>query len=115
MDISKIFENNKKWVKEKLNSDTQYFENLSKGQSPEFLYIGCSDSRVSPSDILGVQPGDAFVHRNIANLVQNTDNNLLAVINYAVSHLKVRHLIVCGHYKGIDQRIRDHLISTPLF
>jgi carbonic anhydrase len=98
MNISEVFENNKKWVHEKLDSDAQYFDNLSKGQSPELLYIGCSDSRVSPTNIMGVQPGEAFVHRNIANLVPNTDLNTLSVINYAVFHLKVKHVIICGHY-----------------
>ena len=96
--IEKIFENNKAWIAEKLAVDENYFENLSKGQSPEFLYIGCSDSRVTAEDLMGVQPGEVFIHRNIANLVNNVDLNVMSVINYAVRHLKVNHVVVCGHY-----------------
>lgn len=98
MKIKNIFKNNEAWVKEKLSIDPHYFENLSKGQSPEFLYIGCSDSRVTAEDIMGVQPGEVFVHRNIANLVNNVDLNVMSVLNYAVRHLKVQHVVVCGHY-----------------
>jgi carbonic anhydrase len=98
MKIQNVFKNNEAWVKEKLSIDPHYFENLSKGQSPEFLYIGCSDSRVTAEDIMGVQPGDVFVHRNIANLVNNVDLNVMSVLNYAVRHLKVQHVVVCGHY-----------------
>lgn len=96
--IEKIFENNKAWISEKLAVNKDYFENLSKGQSPEFLYIGCSDSRVTAEDLMGVQPGEVFVHRNIANLVNNVDLNVMTVINYAVRHLNVNHIVVCGHY-----------------
>lgn len=96
--IDKIFENNKTWIAEKLAIDKNYFENLSKGQSPEFLYIGCSDSRVTAEDLMGVQPGEVFIHRNIANLVNNVDLNVMSVLNYAVRHLKVKHIVVCGHY-----------------
>ena len=98
MDISKIFTNNKAWIAERLNENEDYFTELGKGQSPEILYIGCSDSRVSSEDLMGVQPGEVFVHRNIANMVPNTDLNVMSVINYAVSHLKVKHVVVCGHY-----------------
>lgn len=98
MNIQKIFENNKQWVSERLKADTKFFENLSKGQHPDFLYIGCSDSRVTVEDMMGMQPGEVFVHRNIANVVSNYDLNTLSVINYAVEHLKVKHIIVCGHY-----------------
>lgn len=98
MKIQNIFKNNEAWVKEKLSIDPHYFENLSKGQSPEFLYIGCSDSRVTAEEIMGVQPGEVFVHRNIANLVNNVDLNVMSVLNYAVRHLKVQHVVVCGHY-----------------
>jgi carbonic anhydrase len=97
--FEKIFNNNKKWVAEKLALDPSYFNNLSKGQHPEFLYIGCSDSRVTAEDLMGVQPGEVFIHRNIANLVVSTDNNLNAVVQYAVEHLKVKYIIVCGHYE----------------
>lgn len=98
MNIEKVFENNEKWVAEKLAIDKDYFENLAKGQTPEFLYIGCSDSRVTAEDLMGVKPGEAFVHRNIANLVNNVDLNVMSVLNYAVRHLKVKHIVVCGHY-----------------
>lgn len=96
--IEKIFENNKSWIAEKLAIDENYFENLSQGQHPEFLYIGCSDSRVTAEDLMGVQPGEVFIHRNIANLVNNVDLNVMSVLNYAVRHLKVNHIVVCGHY-----------------
>ncbi len=99
MKFSKIFENNEKWVAEKLALDPDYFENLSKGQNPDFLYIGCSDSRVTAEDLMGVNPGEVFVHRNVANLVISTDNNLNAVVQYAVEFLKVKHIIICGHYE----------------
>ena len=98
MEINKIFKNNKEWVSKQLKSDKNYFKNLAKGQAPEFLYIGCSDSRVSAEALMGVEPGEVFVHRNIGNLVPNTDLNVMSVINYSVEHLKVKHIIVCGHY-----------------
>jgi carbonic anhydrase len=98
MKIESVFENNKKWIEEKLSINKNYFEELSKGQAPEILYIGCSDSRVTAEDIMGVQPGEVFVHRNIANLVNNVDLNVMSVINYAVRHLKVNHVVICGHY-----------------
>ena len=98
MELKKIFENNKNWVKDKLKVDDNYFENLSKGQNPEVLYIGCSDSRVTAEELMGATPGDVFVHRNIANMVPNTDLNVMSVIDYAVTHLKVKNVVVCGHY-----------------
>ena len=98
MQIEKVFVNNEKWIAEKLAVDPEYFENLSKGQSPEILYIGCSDSRVTAEDLMGVQPGEAFIHRNIANMVISIDLNVMSVLNYAVRHLKVNHIVVCGHY-----------------
>jgi len=98
MEISKIFENNRAWVDEKLKTNKKYFEDLSKGQNPEILYIGCADSRVTAEDLMGVSPGEAFIHRNIANIVPNTDLSAMSVINYAVTHLKVNHVVVCGHY-----------------
>ncbi|WP_107039505.1 carbonic anhydrase [Brumimicrobium mesophilum] len=98
MDINNIFKNNEEWVQSKLDVDSNYFDNLSKGQSPDILYIGCSDSRVTAEELMGVSPGEAFVHRNIANMVPNTDLNSMSVINYAVAHLKVSHVVVCGHY-----------------
>lgn len=99
MDFNRIFENNEKWIAEKLTIDPAYFEQLSKGQSPEFLYIGCSDSRVTAEDLMGVKPGEVFIHRNIANQVIATDNNVNSVVQYAVEHLNVKHIIVCGHYE----------------
>ncbi|RLD47666.1 MAG: carbonic anhydrase [Bacteroidetes bacterium] len=98
MEIDQIFKNNKDWDAKKLSLDENYFKNMAKGQSPEYLYIGCSDSRVSAETMMGVEPGQVFVHRNIANMVPNTDLNVMSVINYGVTHLKVKHIIVCGHY-----------------
>ena len=93
-----IFENNKKWVAEKIATNKDFFENLSKGQDPDYLYIGCSDSRVTAEDLMGMQAGDVFGHRNIANIISNTDLNVMSVINYGVLQLNVKHIIVCGHY-----------------
>ncbi len=98
MNITKIFENNEDWITQKLAIDEHYFENLSKGQNPEILYIGCSDSRVTAEDLMGMKPGEVFVHRNIANMVISIDLNLMGVLNYAVNTLKVNHIVVCGHY-----------------
>ena len=98
MNIDKIFENNRNWIAQKLQVNENYFTDLGKGQAPEFLYIGCSDSRVSAEELMGLAPGQVFVHRNIANMVPNTDLNSMSVINYAVEHLKVNHIVVCGHY-----------------
>lgn len=99
MDFEKIFKNNEQWVAEKIGKDPDYFNNLSKGQSPEVLYIGCADSRVTAEDLMGVQPGEVFIHRNVANMVISIDLNVMSVINYAVRHLKVKHIVVCGHYE----------------
>ncbi len=98
MDIKKVFENNQRFVKAKLSIDKDYFENLGKGQSPELLYIGCSDSRVTAEDLMGLGPGEVFVHRNIANMVSGNDLSAMSVVEYAVVHLKVNHVVVCGHY-----------------
>ncbi|MFG1501264.1 carbonic anhydrase [Halobacteriovorax sp. XZX-3] len=98
MDIKKIFENNKEWVQSKLKQDEKYFDKLGAGQNPNFLYIGCSDSRVTAEEVMGAGPGEIFVHRNIANMVISIDLNVMSVLNYAVDHLKVDHIIVCGHY-----------------
>lgn len=94
----RLLENNKNWVKEQLDLDPKFFENLAKGQSPEYLWIGCSDSRVPANQITGTDPGEVFVHRNIANMVVHSDMNMLSVLSYAVDVLKVKHIIVCGHY-----------------
>ncbi|NVJ63255.1 MAG: carbonic anhydrase [Flavobacteriaceae bacterium] len=97
MEIDKIFENNKNWISNKLETDPDYFNQLGEGQSPELLYIGCSDSRVTAEELMGAKPGEIFVHRNIANMVVSIDLNSMSVINYAVEHLKVKHVVVCGH------------------
>lgn len=94
----KLLLENKAWAEEIKADDPEYFERLAQLQTPEFLWIGCSDSRVPADKITGTQPGEIFVHRNVANMVVNTDVNLLAVLDYAVTHLKVKHVIVCGHY-----------------
>lgn len=93
-----IFENNRRWAEQKLESDPKFFEKMAETQQPDYLYIGCSDSRVPANDIMGLEPGHVFVHRNVANLVNSTDLNVMAVINYGVRHLNVKHIIVCGHY-----------------
>jgi len=98
MTTKEIFENNRAWVKDKLTLDQNYFKDLSKGQNPEVLYIGCSDSRVTAEELMGAKPGEAFVHRNIANMVSNLDLSSMSVINYAVVYLNVKHIVVCGHY-----------------
>jgi carbonic anhydrase len=95
---TKVFENNKAWVASMKAQNPKYFEELAKDQTPTFLYIGCSDSRVPANVILGLEPGEVFVHRNIANLVPNTDDNSQCVIKYAIEVLHVKHVIVCGHY-----------------
>lgn len=98
MDLKKVFENNESWIKEKLSNDKNYFKELGKGQTPELLYIGCSDSRATAEELMGAKPGEVFVHRNIANMVISIDLNVMSVVNYAVDQLKVKHVIVCGHY-----------------
>jgi len=97
-DFQQIFENNKKWVHKHLEEDPDYFKKLKMGQKPRYLFIGCSDSRVPANEIMGLSAGDVFVHRNVANLVVNGDMNLLSVLQYSVEVLKVRDVIVCGHY-----------------
>lgn len=94
----KIIENNKKWVEDKLKIRPDYFNNLAESQHPPLLWIGCSDSRVPANEIIGAEPGEVFVHRNIANMVVHSDMNMLSVLDYAVNSLKVQHVIVCGHY-----------------
>lgn len=95
---ARLFENNKIWVGKKTKEDPGYFERTAQSQNPDILYIGCSDSRVNPYDIMGLEPSGLFIHRNVANLVVNTDMNAQAVIQFAVEELKVKHIIVCGHY-----------------
>ncbi len=98
MNIDNVFKNNEKWIKAKLSEDDAFFDALGKGQKPELLYIGCSDSRVTAEELMGMGPGEVFVHRNIANMVISIDLNVMSVVNYAVDHLKVNHVVVCGHY-----------------
>lgn len=98
MNLDRVFDNNEKWIEEKLKFDPDFFDELGKGQNPELLYIGCSDSRVTAEDLMGLGPGEVFVHRNIANMVISIDLNVMSVIDYAVEHLKVNHVVVCGHY-----------------
>jgi len=93
-----IFENNQKWIEEKKATNADFFKKLAEGQNPNFLYIGCSDSRVTAEELMGVEAGEVFVHRNIANVIANTDLNAMSVIDYAVGTLEVKHIIVCGHY-----------------
>jgi carbonic anhydrase len=101
---------NKAWAAEKVHKDPDFFHRLEKIQEPDFLWIGCSDSRVPANEITGTQPGEIFVHRNVANLVVNTDVNLLSVLDYAVNHLKVKHVVVCGHYGcgGVKAAATNH-------
>ena len=112
-----IFENNKQWVAKMTAGDADFFEKLARDQTPDYLYIGCADSRVPANEIMGLEPGDVFVHRNLANLVNNTDLNVLSVINFAVKHLDVKHIIVCGHYNcgGVKAAMtpRDMGILNP--
>jgi carbonic anhydrase len=109
-EYEKLLIENKSWAAEILKVDPTYFKKLSQLQTPEFLWIGCSDSRVPANQITGTQPGEIFVHRNIANMVVNTDSNVLSVLEYAVNHLKVKHIIVCGHYGcgGIKAAMSNH-------
>lgn len=95
---NQIFENNRKWVAEKRATNKEFFAHLAEGQNPDILYIGCSDSRVTAEDMTGVVPGQMFVHRNIANLVPNNDSSSASVLEYAINHLKVKQIVVCGHY-----------------
>lgn len=108
--FDKLLLENKAWAKERIEDDPLYFKRLSEIQTPEFLWIGCSDSRVPANQITNTNPGEIFVHRNIANMVVNTDTNLLSVLEYAVVHLKVKHVIVCGHYGcgGIKASMGNH-------
>lgn len=93
-----IFENNRRWIEEKTGNNADFFEQLAKTQNPDYLYIGCSDSRVTAEELMGVGPGEVFVHRNVANLVISIDLNVMSVVNYAIRHLGVKHIVVCGHY-----------------
>ena len=106
----KLLLENKAWAQEKVEEDPDFFKRLASLQTPEFLWIGCSDSRVPANEITGTSPGEIFVHRNIANMVVHTDTNLFSVLDYAVTHLKVKHIIVCGHYGcgGVKAAMSNH-------
>lgn len=95
---NQLLENNKKWVAKKTENDPEFFKRLANGQQPPLLWIGCADSRVPANEIIGADPGEVFVHRNIANMVLHTDMSMLSVLDYAVNVLKVKHVVVCGHY-----------------
>ena len=109
MNIQTVFQNNEKWIANKLSGDPDFFEKLGQGQNPELLYIGCSDSRVTAEDLMGLGPGQVFVHRNIANMVISIDVNAMSVIHFAIAQLKVKHVVVCGHYAcgGLRDRRRE--------
>lgn len=108
--IDTMLSNNREWVAEQLAHDPKYFERMAAGQAPKILWIGCADSRVPPNEITKTHPGDIFVHRNVANLVVQTDMNMLSVLQYAVEVLKVEHVVVCGHYGcgGVLAAIGSH-------
>lgn len=112
----KLLQGNKEWVARKLKEDPDYFKKLSQGQRPPVLWIGCSDSRVPANQITNTPPGEVFVHRNIANMVIHTDTNLLSVLDYAVSVLEVKHVIVCGHYHcgGIGAAMGNRHFGTVI-
>jgi carbonic anhydrase len=113
MSPSELLENNRKWARAAVASDPEYFSRLAHQQSPQYLWIGCSDSRVPANQIIGLAPGEVFVHRNIANVVVHTDLNCLSVIQFAVDILKVRHIILCGHYgcSGVHAAMTKHRIG----
>lgn len=106
----KLIDNNKNWVESKISQDPEFFKRLEKGQNPPVLWIGCADSRVPANEIIGAEPGEVFVHRNIANMVVHSDMNMLSVLDYAVNALKVTHVIVCGHYGcgGVKAAMGNH-------
>jgi carbonic anhydrase len=112
-ELKQLFENNRRWAANLLRQDPEFFSKLSRQQSPAYLWIGCSDSRVPANDIVGLLPGELFVHRNVANLVVHTDLNCLSVMQFAVVILKVRHIIVCGHYgcSGVGAALRRDRIG----
>jgi carbonic anhydrase len=112
-ELIQLFENNKAWSEDMRKHDPEFFQKLSRLQSPQYLWIGCSDSRVPANDIVGLLPGELFVHRNVANVVVHTDLNCLSVMQFAVDVLKIRHIIVCGHYGcgGVHAALRGDRIG----
>ncbi len=120
LNYQKLLENNQQWIQEKLSEDLEYFEKLSKGQSPRYLIIGCSDSRVPITSLIKAEPGEVFIHRNIANQVNLNDMNLLSVLEYSVEHLNIKHIVVIGHYAcggvaaavdGVNQGLIESWVS----
>jgi carbonic anhydrase len=113
LSLKQLLDNNRAWAREMLGQDRQYFSRLAQQQSPQYLWIGCSDSRVPANQITGLAPGEVFVHRNIANVVVHTDLNCLSVIQFAVDILKIRHIILCGHYgcSGVEAAMTKHRIG----
>jgi carbonic anhydrase len=113
MSPSELLENNRRWARAAVADDPEYFSRLAHQQSPQYLWIGCSDSRVPANQIIGLAPGEVFVHRNIANVVVHTDLNCLSVIQFAVDILKVRHIILCGHYgcSGVHAAMTKHRVG----
>src|SRR5687767_14004159 len=113
MSLQQLLDNNRTWARNMLSQDSEYFSRLAQQQSPQYLWIGCSDSRVPANQITGLAPGEVFVHRNIANVVVHTDLNCLSVIQFAVDILKVRHVIVCGHYgcSGVHAALHGHKVG----
>lgn len=111
--LHELFQKNKEWAASKIGKDPHYFRKMAEAQDPDYLWIGCSDSRVPANQIVGLEPGHLFVHRNVANLVPHTDFNCLSVLEYAVSLLKVKHVIVCGHYGcgGVKAAMEDHQLG----
>lgn len=109
-DLKKLFQNNKNWIHQKTSQDPRYFKELAKDQDPEYLWIGCADSRVPANEIVGLDAGELFVHRNVANIFPHTDFNCLSVLEFAVNIVKVKHVIVCGHYGcgGVKAAMEDH-------
>lgn len=112
-DLNQLFENNRAWAREITARDADFFRKLAQQQSPEFLWIGCSDSRVPANEIVGLLPGELFVHRNVANVVVHSDLNCLSVMQFAVDVLKVKHIIVCGHYgcSGVQAALAERKIG----
>lgn len=108
-----LFQNNKEWVATRTSKDPNYFRRMAEAQDPQYLWIGCSDSRVPANEIVGLEPGELFVHRNVANLLPHTDFNCLSVLEYAVDLLKIQHVIVCGHYgcNGVKAAMEDHQLG----
>ncbi|CUI17957.1 putative carbonic anhydrase [Candidatus Protochlamydia naegleriophila] len=112
-DLKILFDNNKQWVEKHIGNDPEYFLRMSKGQQPRYLWIGCSDSRIPANEVVGLEPGELFVHRNVANLFVHTDLNCLSVLQYAVDVLEIEHIIVCGHYGcgGVAAAMKDQQLG----